>query len=64
MTAEPDASGYSWVLPPPEQKAGDSTVFRAEKDVVVALSACPWDLGSMNGEGGKPRDVQFQVTQA
>ena len=64
VAPEPDESGYAWVLPPAEQKAGDFTVFRAEKDVVVALSACPWDLGSMNGEGGQPRDVTFQVMPA
>lgn len=44
-----------------EQKAGDYVLFRAEQDVVVAFSACPWDIGSMNGEGGKPQDASFQV---
>ncbi len=41
----PDESGYSWVMPPTEQKAGDYCVFRAEQDCVAAMSACPWDLG-------------------
>jgi len=63
-TPEPDASGYCWVMPPSAQKAGDFTVFRAQRDCVVALSACPWDLGAMNGEGGEPRDVEFQVFAA
>jgi uncharacterized protein YcgI (DUF1989 family) len=64
VTPEPDASGYCWVMPPAAQKAGDFTVFRARRDCVVALSACPWDLGAMNGEGGEPRDVEFQVFAA
>ncbi len=44
-----------------EQKPGDFVLFRAEQDVVVAFSACPWDIGNMNGEGGKPQDASFQV---
>lgn len=61
VTAEPDSTGYNWVMPPKEQKAGDYVTFRAEQDVIVALSACPWDLGEMNGAEGKPQDVSFQV---
>ncbi len=30
-------------------------------DLVAAMSACPWDLGDMNGPGGKPMDCHFQV---
>ncbi len=44
---KPDEHGYIWVMPPSEQKAGDYTVFRAEVDLVAAMSACPWDLGDM-----------------
>jgi len=58
---KPDTSGYIWVMPPGEQKAGDYCIFRAEEDLVAAMSACPWDLGDMNGPGGKPMDCHFQV---
>ena len=44
---KPDTSGYIWVMPPGEQKAGDYCIFRAEEDLVAAMSACPWDLGDM-----------------
>ena len=44
---KPDTSGYIWVMPPSEQKAGDYCIFRAEQDLVAAMSACPWDLGDM-----------------
>jgi uncharacterized protein YcgI (DUF1989 family) len=47
-----------------EQKAGDYVVFRAEQDVVVAFSACPWDLGEMNGVDGTPKDASFQIFKA
>ena len=30
VAGAPDATGYAWVCPPPEQKAGDYAVFRAE----------------------------------
>ena len=52
---------YQWVMPPKEQKAGDYVVFRAEMDCVAAFSACPWDLGEMNGPDGKPQDCHFKV---
>ena len=44
---KPDSSGYVWVMPPGEQKPGDYCIFRAEQDLVAAMSACPWDLGDM-----------------
>lgn len=47
VTDKPDEHGYIWVMPPSTQKAGDYTVFRAEVDLVAAMSACPWDLGDM-----------------
>ena len=47
-----------------EQKAGDYVIFRAEQDCVVAFSACPWDLGEMNGIGGMPKDASFQIFKA
>ena len=47
-----------------EQKAGDYVIFRAEQDCVVAFSACPWDIGEMNGVGGTPKDASFQIFKA
>ena len=35
-----------------------------QMDMVAAMSACPWDLGDMNGPGGKPQDCHFQVFSA
>ncbi|EIE25881.1 hypothetical protein COCSUDRAFT_32414 [Coccomyxa subellipsoidea C-169] len=64
VTDTPDESGYCWVMPPQDQKAGDYTVFRAEQDCVAAFSACPWDIGDMNGPGGEPQDCHFQVFSA
>jgi len=64
VTDAPDHTGYNWVQPPKEQKAGDFVVFRAEQDCVVAFSACPWDLGEMNGVGGTPKDASFQILDA
>ncbi len=46
---------------PPATKPGDYTVFRAELDCVVAMSACPYDLGMpVNGPEG-PVEVHYQV---
>ena len=46
---------------PPVTKPGDYTVFRAEMDCVVAMSACPYDLAlAVNGPGG-PVEVHYQV---
>ena len=47
VTDQPDESGFNWVMPPKEQQPGDWCVFRAEQDLVAAMSACPWDLGDM-----------------
>ena len=50
---------------PPVTRAGDYTVFKAEMDCVVALSACPYDLHDLdmpvNGPDCKPVEVQYEV---
>jgi uncharacterized protein YcgI (DUF1989 family) len=43
----------------PRSRAGDHVAFRALKNVVVALSACPMDLTAING--GKITDLKLSV---
>lgn len=43
----------------PTTKRGDYVKFRAERDVVVVMSACPQDVLSING--GKPMVAHFVV---
>lgn len=47
---------------PPATKPGDSMTLRAEMDCLVAMSACPYDMGAIpvNGDG-IPRDVAWRV---
>ncbi|KAF2675492.1 hypothetical protein BT63DRAFT_475096 [Microthyrium microscopicum] len=44
---------------PPRGKRGDYVRFRAERDVVVVMSACPQDVLEING--GKPMVAHFVV---
>ena len=46
----------------PVTKPGDSVTFRAEMDCIVAMSSCPQDILPINGTGGKPTEVHFEVT--
>jgi uncharacterized protein YcgI (DUF1989 family) len=47
-------------ISPPGSRSGDSIVFRAERDLIVAVSACPAPVA--NGGGGtKPLAVAFAV---
>jgi uncharacterized protein YcgI (DUF1989 family) len=46
---------------PPLSRAGDAIVFRAEMDLVVALSSCP--ASTCNG-GAPPRPLAFEVLPA
>jgi uncharacterized protein YcgI (DUF1989 family) len=46
----------------PATKPGDYSVFRAEMDCIVVMSACPYDLGMpINGDDGVPKAVHYQV---
>lgn len=46
----------------PATKAGDYIVLRAEMDCIVAMSACPYDLGGLPVNAGGPiRDVHFEI---
>jgi aminomethyltransferase len=47
---------------PALSKAGDYVLMRAERDLVVASSACPDDLGPTNG--GNPTDIMVRVFPA
>jgi hypothetical protein len=42
-------------------KPGDSVTLRAERDVVVAFSACPQDMVPINGRDMVPREVHYEV---
>ena len=44
----------------PETRPGDFVRLRAEMDVIVALSACPQDITTINGDK-TPRDVHYVV---
>ena len=48
-------------IDPPEAKPGDSVTFLAERDCVVAMSACPQDMVPVNGHNCTPRSVQYAV---
>ena len=48
-------------IKPPLSRAGDAIVFRAEMDLVVALSSCP--ASTCNG-GAPPRPLAFEVLPA
>jgi uncharacterized protein len=39
-------------------------VLRAERDVVVVLSACPQDMVPINGPAMVPRDVEVELQSA
>ena len=46
---------------PPQSKAGDTVVLRAEMDLVVVFSACPQDITPINGPELTPRDAHFTI---
>jgi diaminopropionate ammonia-lyase len=46
---------------PAISRPGDYVTLRAENDCIVALSACPQDMMSINGGTGLPADVEVNV---
>jgi uncharacterized protein YcgI (DUF1989 family) len=46
---------------PPVSRPGDYVVLRAERDCIVAMSACPQDLVPINGVNLTPTEAHFQV---
>ena len=62
MNTSVAADGRLSILPPRSQR-GDSIVFRAERDVIVAVSACPAPVA--NGGGGeRPLAVAFAARRS
>ena len=49
----------SWL--PPTSRPGDHVSFRAEMDVIYAVSACPQDRIPINGADLKPREAHIEV---
>ena len=45
----------------PASRPGDRIVFRAEMDLLVALSACPQDITPINSAARTPREVAVRV---
>lgn len=45
----------------PKSKPGDTVVFEAEIDCVMAFSACPQDILPINGVGREPTEAHFKV---
>ena len=45
---EPDGK---MIIRNPVSKPGDKIIFRAERDLVIIVSACPMDLNPVGGEG-------------
>lgn len=54
-----DADGRLEFRPAPAEP-GDLVTLRAEREVVVVLSACPMDVNPING--GEPSDVEVRLT--
>jgi uncharacterized protein YcgI (DUF1989 family) len=45
----------------PVTKPGDTVTFRAERDLVIAFSACPQDMLPINGVGKRPTEANFRI---
>ena len=45
----------------PVTKPGDTVTFRAERDLVIAFSACPQDMLPINGKGKRPTEAHFRI---
>jgi uncharacterized protein YcgI (DUF1989 family) len=48
----------------PVSRPGDTVTFRAVRDAVVVMSACPQDLLPVNGTAQRPTDVEFRIHPA
>ena len=42
---------------PPVAKPGDQVILRADRDIILVLSACPQDVTPINGPDCTPRDI-------
>lgn len=55
-----EGGAISWL--PPVSTRGDRVTFRAERDVIAVMSACPQDMIPINGADHTPRDLEFMVS--
>jgi uncharacterized protein YcgI (DUF1989 family) len=46
---------------PPVSTPGSFVVLRAERDLIIAFSACPQDILPINGRGRQPTEAHFLV---
>ena len=58
------SEGGELELLPSVSGPGDHVLLRAERDVVVVLSACPQDIVPINGPGLVPQDVEVELQSA
>jgi uncharacterized protein YcgI (DUF1989 family) len=58
------SEGGKLELLPSVSRPGDHVVLRAERDVIVVLSACPQDLVPINGPALVPNDVEVELQSA
>lgn len=56
-----EGGAISWL--PPASREGDRVSFRADRDLVVVMSACPQDMVPINGADNTPRDLEFVVSE-
>lgn len=56
------ARGTKFKVEEPKGKKRGYVRFRAERDVVIVMSACPMDVGNQNG--GRPMAANFMVEEA
>lgn len=47
---------------PPVSAAGDHVTLRADRDIVLVLSACPQDVTPINGTECTPRDIELHFS--
>jgi len=45
----------------PVSKPGDQMVFRAQRDIIAVMSACPQDITPVNGSDCVPTELHFTV---
>lgn len=58
------SEGGKLELLPSVSRPGDHVVLRAERDVIVVLSACPQDMVPINGPALLPNDVEVEIQSA
>jgi len=57
------ADGYLEILPPVARK-GNQVSLRAERDLVLVLSACPMDIAPTNGADRRVKPVSVTIAKA